>query len=131
MKYILMMSIVIGLALVDFITGIIKAYVNNDLSSTKMRKGGLNKVTELLVMGTACGVEIGMRYLGQYYQAPEFAGISGAVAAGAVFIYILLMELISILENYGEVNPDAIWVRIVIKKLRNFQKKEDNGNVED
>lgn len=124
MKYIIMMTIVIGLALVDFVTGIIKAYVCNDLSSTKMRKGGLNKVAELLVMGTACGLEIGMHYLGDYYNAPEFAGISGAVAAGAVFVYILLMELISILENYGEISPDAVWVRTVIKKLRNFQKKE-------
>lgn len=124
MKYIIMMTIVIGLALVDFITGIIKAYMKNDLSSEKMRKGGLNKMTEIIVMATACGLEIGMHYLGRFYQAPEVAGISGAVAAGAVFIYILLMELVSILENYGEISPDAVWVRTIIKKLRNFQKKE-------
>lgn len=130
MKYIIMMTIVIGLALVDFVTGIIKAYCKNDLSSEKMRKGGLNKVTELIVMATACGLEIGMQYLGMFYQLPKFAGISGAVAAGAVFTYILLMELISILENYGEINPDAIWVRIVIKKLRNFQKKEEKEDGE-
>lgn len=124
MKYIIMLTIVIGLALVDFITGIIKAYVCNDISSQKMRKGGLNKVTEILVMATACGLEIGIGMLGQYYDAPALAGISGSVAAGAVFVYILLMELISILENYGEIAPDASWVRGLIRKLRNFQKSE-------
>ena len=56
MKYIIMIAIVLGLAIADFATGIIKAYVSHDLSSQKMRKGGLNKLTELVVMATACGL---------------------------------------------------------------------------
>lgn len=124
MKYIIMLVIVLGLAIVDFLTGIFKAYLKNDLSSAKMRKGGLNKITEIVVMGTACGLEIGIRLLGRYYQSAELAGIAGAVAAGAVFTYIVLMELISILENYGEISPDAVWVRRIMKKLRSF-KDED------
>ena len=63
--------------------------------------------------------------LGQYYQTPELAGIAGTVAAGAVFTYIILMELVSILENYGEISPDATWVSKIIKKLRNFNEKEE------
>ncbi|MBP0975564.1 MAG: phage holin family protein [Oscillospiraceae bacterium] len=125
MKYIIMLIIVIGLALMDFVTGIIKAYVKHDISSEKMRRGGLNKVTEILVMTTACGLEIGIGMLGQYYQTPELAGIAGTVAAGAVFTYIVLMELVSILENYGEISPDATWVSKIIKKLRNFNDKEE------
>lgn len=128
MKYIIMMTIVISLAGMDFLTGIIKAYLNHDLSSAKMRKGGLNKITELVVMGTACGLEIGMELLGRYYHTAEVAGIAGTFAAGAVFAYIVVMELISILENYGEISPDAVWVRKIIKKLRNFNddEKEDD-----
>lgn len=125
MKYIIMLIIVLGLAIADFATGIIKAYVNHDLSSQKMRKGGLNKLTELVVMATACGLEIGIGLLGRYYQTAELADIAGTVAAGAVFTYIVLMELISILENYGEISPDAVWVRKITKKLRNFKDKED------
>lgn len=130
MKYIIMLAIVVGLALADFITGIIKAYVNADLSSEKMRRGGLNKIAEVIVMSTACGLEIGINALGKYYQSDSLAKITGMIAAGAVFIYIVLMELISILENYGEINKDAVWIKIIIKKLRNFQKKEgqDNGD---
>ncbi|MBQ8922348.1 MAG: phage holin family protein [Oscillospiraceae bacterium] len=125
MKYIIMMTIVLCLAGMDFLTGIIKAYVSNDLCSQKMRKGGLNKIAELVVMATACGLEIGMDMLGRYYHTAELAGVAGTVAAGAVFTYIVLMELISILENYGEISPDAVWVRRIIKKLRNFKDQED------
>lgn len=125
MKYIIMITIVIGLAAADFLTGIIKAYIAHDLSSQKMRTGGLNKVCEILVMAVACGLEIGIGMLGQYYQTPELAGIAGTVTAGAVFMYIVLMELVSILENYGEISPDATWVAKIIKKLRNFNDKEE------
>lgn len=125
MKYIIMILIVLGLAIVDFVTGVIKAYVNHDLSSQKMRKGGLNKITELVIMSTACGLEIGIHMLGRYYQSAELASVAGTVAAGAVFTYIVLMELISILENYGETSPDAKWIRKLTKKLRDFKDKED------
>lgn len=124
MKYIIMLTIVIGLAVVDFATGIIKAYVMHDISSQKMRTGGLNKITEIVVMATACGLEIGIGMLGKYYQSAELASIAGTVAAGAVFTYIVLMELISILENYGEISPDAKWVSKIIKKLRDFDDEK-------
>lgn len=126
MKYIIMLTIVIGMAVADFLTGIIKAYISHDLCSAKMRTGGLNKLCEIIVMAVACGLEIGIELLGHYYQATELASISGTVAAIIVFGYIILMEIISILENYGEISPDAVWVRAIIKKLRSFQQKEDD-----
>lgn len=128
MKYVVMLVIVIGLAAVDFITGLIKAAVKNDVSSKKMRTGGLNKICEILVMLTACGLEIGIEVLGGYYQAPTLARIAGVVAAGLIFTYIVAMEIVSILENYGEVNPEARWIRFVVKKLRIFQQKEEEDN---
>ena len=127
MKYIIMITIVIGLAAADFLTGIIKAYIAHDLSSQKMRTGGLNKVCEILVMAVASGLEIGIELLGHYYQAADLAAVSGTVAAGLVFGYIVIMELISILENYGAISPDAVWVRRMIRKLRSFQKEEEKN----
>lgn len=128
MKYIIMLAIVVGLALADFITGLIKAAIKRDISSQKMRVGGLHKIMEILVMATACGLEIGIAELGKYYQAPQLAEIAGAFAAGAVFAYIVAMEIISILENYAEANPEAKWAAGIIKKLRVFQSKEDDNN---
>lgn len=125
MKYVIMMAIVVGLALADFVTGLIKAYIKQDVSSQKMRIGGMHKVMELLIMLTACGFEIGIRELGKFYEEPKLAAITGAFAAGAVFAYIVAMEIISILENYAEVNPEAGWAKGLLKKLRVFQQQAE------
>ena len=131
MQYIIMLTVVLGLAISDFITGIIKGYVKNDLNSTKMRKGGLNKVGELIVMATACGLEIGIRELGRYYSASELAKVTGAITAFAVFGYIVIMEIISILENYAEINSQATWVAKILKRLKNVNEDEKEENHDD
>lgn len=127
MQYIIMLTIVLGLALSDFITGIIKGYVTGTLSSSKMRRGGLNKIGEIIVMATTCGLEIGIKALGHYYSAAELAGVTGTVTAVLVFGYIVIMELISILENYAEINPDSAgWIGKLLKKLKNIDEKEED-----
>lgn len=131
MQYIIMISIILGLALADFATGIIKGYVTNQLNSQKMRRGGVNKLGELIVMATACGLEIGIRMLGSYYESDVLASVTGAVTAIAVFIYIVIMELISILENYAEINTEASWVKSIVKKLKNVSREEDNNERKD
>ncbi len=127
MQYIIMIAIVLGLALSDFITGIIKGYVTGQLSSAKMRRGGVNKLAELVVMATACGLEVGIQQLGRYYESDVLASITGMVAAILVFGYIVIMELISILENYAEINSDAAWVAKLLKRLKNVNDKEDRS----
>ena len=125
MRYMIMIVIVLGLACADFATGLIKAYVSNDLHSTKMRRGGLNKIGEIIVMATACGLEIGIKMLGQYYDSDRLATVTGRITAIAVFIYIMLMELVSILENYAEINTEAAWAKKIITKLKNVNDKEE------
>jgi len=127
MKYLIMTLIVLGLIIVDYLTGIIKAYINNNLSSRKMRLGGLNKLAEMLVMGVAVGFEIGMSKLGKYADTPELAGVIGTVTASGVFGYIALMEILSIFENYSEISPDAKWVKRLIKRLK-ISQDEDKGD---
>ena len=127
MQYVIMMTIVFWLAIADFVTGIIKGYVTGELSSTKMRKGGLNKIGELIVMTTACGLEAGIKALDSYYDISEhLAEITGKVTAILVFSYIVLMEAISILENYAAINPDAAgWITKLLKRLKSQQNKDD------
>lgn len=120
MKYIIMLIIIIGLALADYITGIIKAYCTNSLSSSKMRKGGLNKLSEIIVMTVSCGLDIGIKMLGNYYESPEISAVAGTLTASLVFAYIVIMEIISIFENYAEINPDAQWTLKIIKRLKDF-----------
>lgn len=127
MQYVIMMTIVAWLAIADFITGMIKAYVTGTLSSSKMRKGGMNKIGELIVMTTGCGLEAGIKALGKYYDTSQaLATITGTVTAILVFGYITVMEIISILENYAEINPDAAgWVTRLLKRLKQNRDKED------
>lgn len=126
MQYIIMLLIVIGLATADYLTGIIKACCKNDICSSKMRKGGLNKLGEVIIMLTACGLDIGIHALGKYYQAVELSDIAGAVTAVMVFAYITVMEIISIFENYSEINPEAKWTLKFIRKLKLFKEEENS-----
>ena len=90
-----------------------------------MRKGGLNKIAEILVMACSCGLEIGIKKLGNYYDSENLAKITGAITAILVFGYIVIMEIISILENYAEINSEAAWVRSILKRLKNVSGEED------
>lgn len=127
MQYIIMILIIIGLAIADFITGYIKAYCKDDICSKKMRKGGLNKLGEIIVMVTACGLDIGIHALGRYYQAAELSDIAGAITAVTVFVYIVAMEVVSIFENYAAINPEAQWALKFIKKLKNVSDNDKKG----
>lgn len=115
MKCIIMILIVVGLAISDFITGFIKGCITDRPRSAKMRKGGLNKLLEITVMVTVCGLEIGIEFLGAYYDAEKFSSIAGALTSVGVFCYIVLMECVSILENYVACNPRAGWARKIVK----------------
>lgn len=127
MKYIIMLLIIVGLVIADVATGFIKAYCTDSVKSSKMRKGGLNKIGEIIVMSVVCGLDIGIKLLGHYYQSAELAGIAGAVTATAVFVYIVAMELVSILENFAAINPEAAWVARIIKRLKNINgDRKDN-----
>lgn len=129
MQYIIMLLIVVGLIAADYLTGIIKAYITNTITSAKMRKGGLNKLTELIVMGVAIGLTIGFDALGQYYSSRRLTDIAGTFTATGIFAYLTIMELISILENFAEINPQAAWIQPLLKKLNIMKGAEDNGKL--
>ena len=131
MQYIIMMSIVLWMAVADIVTGLIKAYITGTLNSTKMRQGALNKIGELIVMTTGCGLEAGIKSLSRYYDSTEqLAAITGTVAAIVIFTYILIMEMISILENYAEINPEAVWARSLLRKLKKIHNEEKDNKEE-
>ncbi|MDE6005481.1 MAG: phage holin family protein [Oscillospiraceae bacterium] len=123
-KYLIMILIVVGLAVSDWLTGNIKAHIKNDYKSSVMRAGLLHKASELLIMITACGFELGIEELSKYYENSEIAEMTGFITAGFIFVYIVFMEIISIFENYAEINPQATWANKIIRKLRNFEKEK-------
>ena len=127
MRYIIMLLIVVMMAVSDIVTGVIKAYITDRPRSRKMRIGGLHKIAEITVMATAVGLEIGIEWLGAYYDASALAQIVGGFTAFSVFGFIVVMEIVSVLENYAAINPEAAWAAKIIKSLK-IKKEGENHN---
>lgn len=95
--------------LFDLITGIIKAFKEKNFMSSVMREGLFHKSASILCVVFGFGVD----------KAQEVIDLGVEVPAGsAICGYIILMEIGSIIENIGAINPD-----IVPKKLKSFFKK--------
>lgn len=132
MQYIIMFTMVVMVSIVDIVTGILKAHITNSYDSTIMKKGLYSKVINWFVMASTIGFEIGMTFLGQYYSCEQMAGFAGTIAAFTVFALLMLMEFISIFENFAIANPDSPLSKMIGKRLRKIQKEitekeDDNG----
>lgn len=92
--YILIISIFIGL---DIVTGLIKATISKSLSSQIMREGLFHKLSFYLAYALALAIEFGSISLDLGYDVP---------LAPAVTVYICFTEIISIVENLCEINPE-------------------------
>lgn len=103
----------------DVVVGFIVAAVNEELSSTKMRKGLLHKALMLVLIFVCLAIEIGISHtVALPYDVPTCEVVCG---------YIVIMELISVLENiangYPELKDSALF------KLFNLGNN-DNGKDE-
>lgn len=101
----------------DVLVGFIVAAINNDLSSTKMRKGLLHKVLMLILIAVCLAIELAIGHTVQLpYDIPTCEVVCG---------YIVIMELISVLENIGRGYPQ--FTDSALFKLFNLTDK-DNGS---
>lgn len=91
--YIILCLIMIGF---DVLTGWIKAIKKGKFKSTVMKKGLLSKVTEMIIL---C-----LMYVLEYYLPMININIGLPIVA-LVGVYIVIMELSSIIENIGAINP--------------------------
>lgn len=99
----------------DVVVGFIVAVINEELSSTKMRKGLLHKALMLVLIFVCLAIEIGISHtVALPYDVPTCEVVCG---------YIVIMELISVLENiasgYPELKDSALF------KLFNLVNKDD------
>lgn len=86
------------LLLMDIVTGGAQAFANHTFSSSKMREGLMHKAMELVIIALAFVLEIA----GTHIVGLPFSGVT-VVAVG---IYVIVMEVGSILENVAKVNPE-------------------------
>lgn len=92
-------AMVFGFIVLDFVTGMIKAFATHSFKSAKMREGLWHKSSLVLVV--VLGVMI------DYAQTLMDIGVMVPVS-GAACAYITLMEISSVLENVCVINPDLM-----------------------
>lgn len=81
----------------DVVVGFIQAAINTQLSSTKMRQGLLHKVLILILIFVCLAIEVGIGHTVKLpYDIPTCEVVCG---------YVIVMELVSILENISRGYP--------------------------
>ena len=95
MQYIIVMCFIA----LDFITGLIKAMKNKEFNSSVMREGLYHKSGSLLCVLLGVLIDYGQLFLDLGYTAPV-----GVI----ICTYIVLMEIGSIVENVGKINPQLL-----------------------
>lgn len=102
--------------ILDFITGLIKAFKNKEYNSSVMREGLFHKAGSVIVVAFGALVDYAQLFLDLGVTVP---------VAMSICIYICLMEIGSIIENLCLINP-----RIMPDKLQSFFSKLNNKEVE-
>lgn len=108
----------LGFMLLDIVTGVIMALKTKNLNSSKMREGLYKKAGNIVLIAVGIGIDL----LQQQYTI----GFNVPVAS-AICISLIVMEIISILENAGKINPQLM--QIVKPYLEKLKKEEDITNV--
>lgn len=113
------LAIASGFIVFDIITGFVKALYHKDVDSSMLRKGLFHKLSEFLTLVGSFLLNYVADYINLGFELPLLNVVS---------VYICTMELISIVENICEVNPQMYALfSPYLKKL----KKKDGDKVDD
>lgn len=105
----------LGLMAIDVLTGIIKAWAQNDFQSAIMRAGLAKKAGEIMILVVGELISYGL-------MLPD------AIMNGISF-YIIFMEIMSILENADELGiPVPKFVKDVINNVDDTLQHGDKNN---
>ena len=105
----------------DFFTGLLKAFATDSFSSKIMRRGLFHKLSLLCVLA--------LGWLMEYAQRFVDLGLSFAVPVGtAACVYIILMEAGSIMENLCRINPELSSTKLW--KLLGMSNRLENSEQE-
>ena len=99
--------------LCDIVSGLAKAYVQKNIISHKMRSGIIKKCGEMMIILLTAIVVYSVQWPHQIIAV--------------VSVYMILMEIISIMENLDEIGvPIPKWIE---KTINNVAEDIDNGDV--
>lgn len=123
--------ILVCIMIIDYITGMISAWVNTELSSKKGIIGIVKKICYLFAIAAAMGIDwliySGMTQIGIQLDYTIFFGV-------LVTIWLIINEIISILENLAKIGvPMPKFLLAVVKRLKTTteSKFESEGDKND
>ena len=123
--------ILVCIMIIDYITGMISAWVNAELSSKKGIIGIVKKICYLFAIAAAMGIDwliySGMTQIGIQLDYTIFFGV-------LVTIWLIINEIISILENLAKIGvPMPKFLLAVVKRLKTTteNKFESEGDKND
>lgn len=97
MKSVTPFAIIAAFMLFDIVTGWLKALKTGTYKSSKMKQGLYSKCGSFVAIVFMYGLEHSLPYLGITSSVPFVSAATG---------YIAIMEVGSILENLGAINPE-------------------------
>lgn len=109
---------VLVFTITDYITGIVGAVMHGNLSSTKMREGLGHKFAYLCAFFVAWFIDFEMEHIDIGFHA---------ALTPIVTIGIVLIELSSIIENIGKINPELTQAEFM-KIFTDYNKENNNGD---
>ena len=102
----------------DYVTGTIGAIMRGNLSSTKMREGLGHKFAYICIFFIAWFIDFEMKHID--------IGFTSTLTP-MVTIGIVLIELSSIIENLGKINPELAQAKFM-KIFTDYNKENNNGD---
>lgn len=109
---------VLVFGITDYITGIIGAAMHGKLSSMKMREGLGHKFAYICVFFIAWFIDFEMKHI----DIGFYSALTPIVTMG-----IILIELSSVIENIGKINPKLAQAGFM-KIFDNYNKENNNGD---
>ncbi|MDR2183327.1 MAG: phage holin family protein [Clostridiales bacterium] len=112
-----LLTALIAMICIDFITGAIKAGVMRDISSEKMFAGGAKKIGIMLIVATANLIDNVL--------------VLGGVLRSITISYFIAGEGISMIENWSQMGlPVPKRLRNVLRELRGDEENKGEGKCE-
>lgn len=114
---------------IDYITGMISAWIEKDLSSRKGIVGIVKKISYMALVAVAMTVDYliycGFTAINIHFENNMWFGL-------LVTIWLIINEMISILENLGKIGvPVPQFLNKVVQRLKISVNKESGDNSDD
>ena len=110
--------IVLVFILLDVVSGLVKAFATTGFDSSAMRRGFFHKLGDLLSVALCVVVDESLPRLGVPVEA-DFSAVC--------CVYLVIMEIGSVLENIGAINPE---LRVPLSKIFAKLKGSDTDETE-